>query len=278
VSEAPPDPIFAGQRPRLLDHLKSIYHGVFTDEAIEAHLENHVCDAFAGYAVEVLRQHARAGARVLDIGCGFGSFVLAARDAGFDAVGVEIEPFEVEFARTRLQLRRPQDDSENVYLCGDVRQAVPAGAPFDVITLWNVIEHVADWNTMLDSAIRLLAPDAVILIICPNYQAWRQEAHYHIPWFPALRHSREKAIDHIRAHGRDPAFFRDHIFCRTNREVQRELATRGFSLHALSNGAARSLGWQGLVAFLRAPKEWLSFWNPYRASVELAARRGSGAR
>ena len=36
-----------------------------------------------------LRPHVRPGARVLDVGCGFGSFLLRAREAGYAVAGIE---------------------------------------------------------------------------------------------------------------------------------------------------------------------------------------------
>ena len=112
-----------GERQEVLAYLRSLYTGVFTDAAIDAHLDNHVGFVVADYTVAVMAPRAKPGARMLDVGSGFGSGVLVAREAGFDALGVEIAPFEVEFARRRLRQMRPQDDPETVYRAGDSRRA-----------------------------------------------------------------------------------------------------------------------------------------------------------
>src|SRR5262245_66517307 len=103
----------------LLDYLTSLYRNVFTEEAIRAHLVNHVGYPVAEYGLGSVKPLLAPGARILDVGAGFGSFVLLARDAGFAATGVEIAPFEVEFARQRLARIRPQDDPQTVYQVAD---------------------------------------------------------------------------------------------------------------------------------------------------------------
>ncbi|MEJ2118298.1 MAG: class I SAM-dependent methyltransferase [Alphaproteobacteria bacterium] len=102
--------ISAAERAEILAYLRSLYAGVFTDAAIEAHLENHVGFAAADYATAVTVPRLNAGSRLLDVGSGFGSCVLAARESGLDAIGVEPSRFEVQFARRRLGHVRPEDD------------------------------------------------------------------------------------------------------------------------------------------------------------------------
>lgn len=265
-----------GVRNTLVTYLTSLYEGVFTPEAIGAHLENHIGAAFAEYTTQVIGPRLLKGARVLDIGSGFGSCVLAARNAGLDAIGVEIAPFEVEFARRRLRQIRPQDKPEAVYLCGDARKLDLAPESLDAVTLWNVIEHIADWDSVMDAAARYLKPGGLVFIICPNYMAWRDEAHYHVPWKPAFLMPRDKAAAYLRSLGRNPAYFENSIFYRTNWEVLRKLRSLGFEIMELGTLETRTLSVARLPAMLRHPLKYLRFYNPCKHSVELAARKPAG--
>lgn len=273
--------VFLSERMRdsLVAYLTSLYQGVFTPEAIERHLENHIGLAFAEYTTQVLAPHLHVGARVLDIGSGFGSCVLAARNIGLDAMGVEVAPFEVEFARSRLRQLRPQDEPEAVYLCGDARKLDLAPESLDAVTFWNVIEHIENWETVLDAVTRCLKPGGLIFIICPNYMSWRNEAHYHVPWKPAFLLPRNKAIDYLRSLGRDPTYFSNCIFYRSNWEVLGKLRGRGYDLMELGTLEPRSLSLRRLISIAFKPFKHFQFFNPFRQSVEVAARKrvlGSG--
>ena len=257
-------------------YLTELYKGVFTKEAISFHLENHIGFAFAEYATQVIRPRLRDGAKVLDIGCGFGSCVLAARTADLDAVGVEIAPFEVDFARSRLQKVRPQDDPNEVYLLGDARKLDFVPESFDAISFWNVIEHIEHWDSVMDAAARYLKPGGLVFIICPNYMAWRDEAHYHVPWKPAPLLPRERAIQYLESLGRDPGFFAESIFYRTNWEVLGKLRTLGFDLMELGTLERRTLTPGRLLSILLSPRKHFRFFNPFRHSVEVAARKPFG--
>lgn len=261
------------RRESLVSYLTDIYQGVFTKEAIASHLENHIGFAFAEYTTQVIRPRLPDGARVLDIGSGFGSCVLAAREAGLDAFGVEIAKFEVDFARERLQQVRPQDDPQTVYLHGDARTLNVAPGSLDAITFWNVIEHVENWGSIMDAAVEYLKPGGLVFIICPNYMAWRDEAHYHVPWKPSFLFPREKASAYLRSLGRNPRYFEECIFYRSNVEVLGKLRELQFELLELGNCEPRGLSLRNLFKMLRNPIQFMNFYNPFKRSVEIAARK-----
>jgi glycosyltransferase involved in cell wall biosynthesis/protein-L-isoaspartate O-methyltransferase len=214
-------------------YLKELYSGVFSDEAIEAHLEDYVGFTFADQVTPLLKDRLPNGGRVLDVGAGFGSFVLAARRLSYDAYGLEIAPFEVEQARLRLVDEYPDVDSQDVFRQGD-GQALPfEDAFFDAVSLWNVIEHVPDRQKLVDEISRVLKPGGRLLIIAPNYAAFRQEAHYLVPWLPYL--PRAMASLYLKMWGKNPAYFMKGIYPCTNQQVLAELRASGFSLRPLFN-------------------------------------------
>src|SRR3954447_23890386 len=146
-------------RDEVMTHVRAQCSGVFTEEAIERHVDEHVGLDLARTQVQWIVSPFPGGARdVLDVGSGFGSFVLAARDAGLNAIGVEPAEFEVRYARERLAQARPGDDAERVYRPGSGLTLPFASGSFDVATLWNVVEHVADSRRLLDEAMRVLRP------------------------------------------------------------------------------------------------------------------------
>lgn len=114
---------------------------------------------FAAY----LREIPDPPGRLLDVGCGPGEFLMQARAAGWDAVGVELTDDTVALARERTGLR---------VLAGDLtNEELIRPASFDVVTLWGVLEHLPDPAGMLDACRRILRPDGVLMLETPNAQA-----------------------------------------------------------------------------------------------------------
>jgi MPBQ/MSBQ methyltransferase len=252
-------------------HLEREYAGVFDVAEIEFHLDAHVRGGFAEYACQVVEAATPAGGNVLDVGAGFGSFVVLARERGFDAMGVEISPFEVSFARKRLSRLRPADDPLRIFLDGGIFNPLLDALRFDAITFWNVLEHVENVRPMLRRAADLLCTGGAIYVVCPNYAAWRKEAHYQIAWHPFL--TRRAAARRLVRHGKNPRFFDTSVFRRTNWGVMRELARNRLRLYDRMNVTAMHPGRDLARVFFSDPGRVLDFYNPCRPAVELAARK-----
>jgi len=122
-------------------------------------------EALAPSLERMARQKARhvksrvGGGKLLDVGAGFGHFVKAACDAGFDAGGVEIAPHGVAFARERLGADVAQGSIEDVEV---------AAGTLDCITLWDVLEHTFSARDTLARAARLLKPGGFIFLTVPD--------------------------------------------------------------------------------------------------------------
>jgi SAM-dependent methyltransferase len=116
--------------------LEEIYgEDYFTKEQL---LYDYVSDRDArlesGATVARALARVRPGGRLLDVGCAAG-FFLAPAARHYDVTGVEISPFASQYAREEFGLR---------VHTGDVTEVDFDGTRFDVVTVWNTIEHVAD--------------------------------------------------------------------------------------------------------------------------------------
>ncbi|MGO9148022.1 MAG: class I SAM-dependent methyltransferase [Desulfomonilia bacterium] len=93
------------------------------------------------------------GKRLLDIGCGDGSFLLALKKSGWDVVGTEINP-NLELMKG-LIVKGHIDEFSNCI-------------PFDCITMWHTLEHMQDISSTLTQIYNLLKPSGKIIIAVPN--------------------------------------------------------------------------------------------------------------
>ena len=98
------------------------------------------------------------GQRLLDIGCGNGDFLVSAREAGWEVLGIEPDSKAADAARQRgLDVT-----------VGTVDLLAGESDCFDAITLSHVIEHVHEPKQLLQAVQRLLKPGGVVYIDTPN--------------------------------------------------------------------------------------------------------------
>jgi 2-polyprenyl-3-methyl-5-hydroxy-6-metoxy-1,4-benzoquinol methylase len=98
------------------------------------------------------------GSKVLDIGTAGGAFLDAATKYGYDAYGMEPSHYLVDKGCERgLQIRQ-----------GTIESHTFEPNSFDMITLWDVIEHLPDPKFALKETRKLLKPDGVLLINYPD--------------------------------------------------------------------------------------------------------------
>lgn len=94
------------------------------------------------------------GRRLLDAGAYIGVFVEVATAAGWQAMGVEPSEWAAAEAQRRgLDVRVGTMDSVDL-----------SDASFDVVTMWDVIEHVVDPAAELERARRLLRPGGWLVV------------------------------------------------------------------------------------------------------------------
>lgn len=99
-------------------------------------------------------------ARVLDIGCGIGTYVEKFRALGAQAYGVDVDAERVTRGRQEKKLDT---------LALSVSEALPYAADiFDGVLLHEVIEHVTDDRVTIHEAHRVTKRGGVVIIFAPN--------------------------------------------------------------------------------------------------------------
>jgi len=102
--------------------------------------------------VEVVKRWC-SGGTLLDIGCALGGFLAVAKEHGFEVEGVEIVDYAAEQARTRLHIKVTNSD---------IYSAELAPESYDVITMWDVIEHLTDPNLAFEKIVKALRPKGYV--------------------------------------------------------------------------------------------------------------------
>lgn len=145
--------------PRPTDELLDSLYGDVEDDVYLREEEARV--ATFRHSLLGVRKRASSG-RLVDIGCHVGTFLLLARDAGFDVAGVEPSRWAARYAREVRGL--------DVRPCG-LEEAGFEPASFDVATLWDVVEHFADPKLELRRIHDALKPRGLFALTTMNVGA-----------------------------------------------------------------------------------------------------------
>lgn len=105
-------------------------------------------------------------AKVLELGSAHGGFVALMQWAGFEATGLELSPWIVDFAQKTFNIPMLQ---------GTVEQQPIQPQSLDAIVLYDVLEHLPDPVTTMRHCVSLLKPDGIMIVQMPNYE---EGSHY----------------------------------------------------------------------------------------------------
>ena len=129
------------------------------------------------------------GARMLDIGCGRGTLIRMAREAGYEAYGLERpspeqHPLPYVFYKDLAECRFPDGH-------------------FRLVTIWHVLEHLRDPLTTLAEIRRILAPGGWLSVAVPNFGGAQAEAAgrhwFHLDLPRHLWHFRRRSLEALLA-------------------------------------------------------------------------------
>ena len=100
--------------------------------------------------------------KLLDIGCGNGSFISRMKNLGWKVEGIDFDSKAVNYCNERgLDVK-----------CGDLAQQNFENDCYDVITINHVIEHVPDAGQLIEECYRILKPGGCLVIATPNTESW----------------------------------------------------------------------------------------------------------
>jgi len=138
------------------DELERIYgEEYFTDDEL---FHDYVAERSIRLESGAARARTLAGivseGRLLDVGCAAG-FFLEGASRHYDVTGAEMSPFASEYARSEFGLR---------VLTGDVTEVGLEGERFDVVTMWNTIEHLADPLAAARAIAALARPGGLLVL------------------------------------------------------------------------------------------------------------------
>jgi 2-polyprenyl-3-methyl-5-hydroxy-6-metoxy-1,4-benzoquinol methylase len=100
-----------------------------------------------------------APGRLLDVGCGPGFLLSAARARGWDVRGIDLNPWAAAHARDELGLDVTRASLE---------EAGFDDAGFDAITMMDLVEHVPDPDALVREAARIVRPGGMLVILTPD--------------------------------------------------------------------------------------------------------------
>jgi 2-polyprenyl-3-methyl-5-hydroxy-6-metoxy-1,4-benzoquinol methylase len=143
------------------------------------------------------------GRRMLDVGCGAGQWVHFADTHGWSARGIDLSTSAVAVARAQGAPAEHLD-----FFSPDLD-----GLRFDAITMWELIEHVANAGAFFDRAADLLAPHGTLVVSTPNFaglgrrwlgQRWPALDRQHLLYFEptTLRERLESRFAEVRMESR----------------------------------------------------------------------------
>jgi 2-polyprenyl-3-methyl-5-hydroxy-6-metoxy-1,4-benzoquinol methylase len=125
----------------------------------------------------------RADGHLFDLGTGWGHFLETARQAGYRVSGVEVSKHQFTYAKEDLGL--PVE-------CVDFFQYKAEHGSIDIITMWDVLEHIDEVDGILSHIRELLSREGLLVIQVPQIDSfiakrtgrnWSMFSHTHVNYF-----------------------------------------------------------------------------------------------
>lgn len=150
----------------------------------------------------LLERRVAGPGRLLDVGCATGLFLNAMQQRGWQGQGVELSVYAADYARAQFGL---------AVHTGTLESAEFPPQSFDVVTLWDVLEHVVDPLATLREIARLLRPGGLLALSLPNpdcpearwfgsaWVGWDRPRHLHLFTRPVLANYCHAANLHLEA-------------------------------------------------------------------------------
>lgn len=117
-------------------------------------------ETYLAWLLALLRRHGVPSGRVLDLGAGYGFWLAALAQAGYEPAGVELSPEAAAIARERSGARVETGSADDPLPFAD--------ASFDAVTMLDVIEHLPRYPQALAECARVLRAGGKLFVITLN--------------------------------------------------------------------------------------------------------------
>lgn len=131
-----------------------------------------------------LQKYAGNQAKICDIGCGLGSFLEECDKVGWSSYGIDISVYAIEEAKNKRIIKAR-------WAVGNIQDGIPFEEEFDIITCFDVLEHLEKPEAALSNMFHKLNVGGVLLLTTPNRRSriWKrisgwQEDETHISLKP----------------------------------------------------------------------------------------------
>ena len=103
--------------------------------------------------------------KILDFGCGSGTFLKVAHKIGWrSCVGIDANS---EYAGSYAE----EDGLQFICSTFETIDTSALGGDYDVITMWNVLEHLYDLDEILENLRSMLKPEGLLFVMVPNVRS-----------------------------------------------------------------------------------------------------------
>ncbi|MES2679693.1 MAG: class I SAM-dependent methyltransferase [Bacteroidota bacterium] len=144
---------------------------------------------------ELIKKYKKSGF-LFDLGVGWGHFLLAGQQLGYSVYGIEISKNPYLYSKNDLGL--PVDHI-------DFFKMEKPDASFDIITMWDVLEHIDEANPVIKKCADLLKKDGYIFIQVPqidSFIARKKQANWNMMGLDHVNYFSKKTITKLlESHG-----------------------------------------------------------------------------
>lgn len=145
---------------QLLNENNKYKYNTVENEKVYLSLQN-LFESRAKKCIKEIKQY-KNGGKLLDVGSSYGFYLKTFKFAGYKVTGIELSNRAVLYSRNILKLNTIKDNFE---------KHIFKYIKFDVITLFDVIEHFSDPQKSITKIKKILKKDGIIVIQTPNYDS-----------------------------------------------------------------------------------------------------------
>ena len=132
------------------------------DEDYDSYLL-HAREKTHSYNLKKIKPCLPLSGKLLDVGASFGVFMKAAKTMGYEVIGIEPSKWAAN------QVKKNTGDE---IICGTLRDLREEEGDFDIITMWDVFEHLSDPVGELKEIWLRLKPGGVLVLSTMNMMSW----------------------------------------------------------------------------------------------------------